>query len=268
MTSSLGYSVFGAIGIISAIMLLVARDARRRDKLDGVDIGWAASILGCTWWYAALKFSSNNSSFSLHALLALFMISAWAVRIIYHLYTDRLRKPDEDGRYRELKAGWGANVARNTKIFFVAQGFIAIVFSTVPYAALTAGSNSLSLALLALTVFFVGLLGESLADRQLAKFRANPANKGKVCKVGLWKYSRHPNYFFDWVMWMSYIPLAGSLWWLALVAPMLLLYLFIFVTGIPPTEAQSLRSRGDAYREYQRTTSAFFPLPTKIGKHS
>jgi steroid 5-alpha reductase family enzyme len=107
----------------------------------------------------------------------------------------------------------------------------------------------------------VALTGESIADRQLARFRASPSNRGKVCREGLWRYSRHPNYFFEWFHWWAYAWLAvGSpLWWLPILG-VVVMYLFLTrVTGVPPTEAQAIRSRGDAYREYQRTTNAFFP---------
>ena len=105
----------------------------------------------------------------------------------------------------------------------------------------------------------------SLADRQLSAFKADPANRGRTCRQGLWRWSRHPNYFFEWVHWLAYVPLAwGSSWWPAtLLAPAIMLYLVTKVTGIPPTEAQSLRSRGEDYADYQRTTSAFFPWPPR-----
>ncbi len=110
-------------------------------------------------------------------------------------------------------------------------------------------------------VLLTSVVGESIADRQLERFRADPANKGRVCRDGLWRYSRHPNYFFEWIHWLAYVPLTAGTGWLPymFIAPLILVLLIVFLTGIPPTEAQSLRSRGEAYREYQRTTSAFFP---------
>jgi steroid 5-alpha reductase family enzyme len=110
------------------------------------------------------------------------------------------------------------------------------------------------------------ITGEALADAQLAAFKRDAANRGRVCEAGLWRYSRHPNYFFEWLIWVAYFVFAvGSPWgWVALIGPASILYLLLRVTGIPMTEEQSLRSRGDAYRRYQRTTSAFIPwLPKK-----
>ena len=104
-------------------------------------------------------------------------------------------------------------------------------------------------------------MGESLADRQLSRFRENPVNNGRVCRVGLWKYSRHPNYFFEWLHWLAYIPIAvGSPLLPAMaLAPALMLIFILFVTGIPPIEKRAVLSRGEEYRRYQRTTSSFFP---------
>jgi steroid 5-alpha reductase family enzyme len=96
---------------------------------------------------------------------------------------------------------------------------------------------------------------------QLSLFKAQPAAKGRVCDFGLWKYSRHPNYFFEWLVWIAYFVFAlGSPWaWVGLVSPLLMLFFLTRMTGIPPAEARALASRGDAYRDYQRRTSAFIP---------
>ena len=107
----------------------------------------------------------------------------------------------------------------------------------------------------------VAVAGEALADRQLAAFQADPGSRGGTCRAGLWPYSRHPNYFFEWLTWVAYAAFAlPSPWgWTFVCAPLLMLFLRFRVTGIPMAEEQALRSRGDDYREYQRTTSAFFP---------
>ena len=111
--------------------------------------------------------------------------------------------------------------------------------------------------------------GEGLADRQLSAFRADPANKGKVCDVGLWGLSRHPNYFFEWLGWLAYVPIAIGLsghypWgWAALGGPVLMYWLLVHASGIPPLEAHMLRSRGDRFRRYQARVNAFWPGPPK-----
>ena len=117
---------------------------------------------------------------------------------------------------------------------------------------------------LGVAIWALGLAGETLADRQLARFRADPANRGRVCTVGLWRYSRRPNYFFEWTIWVAYaaFALGSPPWgWAGLAMPALMLHFLLNVTGVRATEAQALRSKGAAYREYQRRTSAFVPLP-------
>jgi len=111
-------------------------------------------------------------------------------------------------------------------------------------------------------LWLLALCGEAFADRQLKVFKADPSNKGLVCDRGLWRYSRHPNYFCEWLIWCSYALMATSsakLGFFAWICPVIILFLLLKVTGIPPTEAQALRSRGDAYRRYQARTRAFFP---------
>ena len=118
-----------------------------------------------------------------------------------------------------------------------------------------------------------GRFGEALADAQLKAFRTDPANKGRICDVVLWRWSRHPNYFFEWFGWLAYPvigislsdPLSYPLGFAALLAPLFMYWILVHVTGIPPLEAQMLRSRGDRYRDYQSRTSPFFPLPPHKG---
>jgi steroid 5-alpha reductase family enzyme len=118
-------------------------------------------------------------------------------------------------------------------------------------------------------ILLIGIAGEALADAQLKQFRGRPANKGRVCDVGLWRWSRHPNYFFEWLGWLAYPVIAISpdyFWgWATLPAPVFMYWILVHVTGIPPLEAQMLRSRGERYRDYQSRTSAFFPLPPQKG---
>jgi steroid 5-alpha reductase family enzyme len=114
-------------------------------------------------------------------------------------------------------------------------------------------------------IWLVGLVGESTADQQLKTFKGDTNNKGKVCDIGLWGWSRHPNYFFEWTIWIGYatFALASPYGWLALPLPFMMLHFLLNVTGVKATEEQALRSKGEAYAHYQRTVSAFIPLPRK-----
>ncbi len=116
-----------------------------------------------------------------------------------------------------------------------------------------------------IALWLAAIAGETLADRQLAQFRAKPANRGKTCRAGLWRYSRHPNYFFEWLHWWSYVLMGINVsnGWVTLIGPVVMLFFLFYITGIPHTEKQAVASRGDDYREYQRTTSMFFPWPPK-----
>ena len=107
----------------------------------------------------------------------------------------------------------------------------------------------------------ISIAGEALADLQLKWFKQNEANQGKVCQVGFWRYSRHPNYFFEWLHWWTYVLLAATSPWVlvTLLAPLAMWYFLANVTGIPTSEARAIQSRGDKYRQYQQTTNAFFP---------
>jgi steroid 5-alpha reductase family enzyme len=112
-----------------------------------------------------------------------------------------------------------------------------------------------------IAVWVASIAGESIADRQLARFRADPAHRGRTCRAGLWRYSRHPNYFFEWLHWFTYVALAvGSpLPWLSLAGPIVMYVFLRWVSGIPFTEAQALRTRGEDYRRYQQSTPLLFP---------
>jgi steroid 5-alpha reductase family enzyme len=113
-----------------------------------------------------------------------------------------------------------------------------------------------------LLLWMGGLMGETIADAQLTFFKErNPANANQVCEEGLWYYSRHPNYFFEWIIWIAYfvMALASPYGWIAIISPILILYLLLKVTGAPLVEAEGIRTKGDAYRLYQERTSEFFP---------
>ena len=114
---------------------------------------------------------------------------------------------------------------------------------------------------LGVAIWSIAVAGEGVADWQLKQFRSRSENKGKICQAGLWNLSRHPNYFFEWLVWVGFFvfALGSPLGCAAIYCPALMLFFLLRVTGIPLTEELSLKSKGNAYREYQRTTSAFVP---------
>lgn len=199
------------------------------------------------------------------------VVLVWSGRLSLHLFKDRILAGKEDPRYAALADHWGEQASRN--FIFVFLGQIPLVALFLLPVTLAFGHTEASwrwLDTLGLIVAITALFGEYLADHQLAKFRADPANKGGVCRNGLWRYSRHPNYFFEWLHWFSYVAFAvGAAYggW-AWVGPVMMYVFLRYVTGIPFAERSSLRSRGDAYRDYQRTTSVFFPWKPQRDQNS
>jgi steroid 5-alpha reductase family enzyme len=253
--------VAAGLAVVCLAMYLLWRLQRRTGNAGVVDVGWTLAIGFLGAFYAA----TGGGGPERRALLAAFAL-VWSLRLAVHLLRDRVLGRPEEGRYLELRRGWGERAERNLVVFFELQALLAVVLA-LPFLVVAAnprrGVDGWLVA--AAGLFLVAAAGEALADRQLARFKADPRNRGRTCRSGLWRYSRHPNYFFEWLHWWCYPLLAvGSPWlWLTSLSPLLMLFLILRVTGIPPTEAQALRSRGDDYRRYQRTTSAFFPWPPR-----
>jgi steroid 5-alpha reductase family enzyme len=254
------------LGLLFAVVLmaLVWAIAVRIRNAGIVDIAWSAGFAPIAVLFALLAAGDLTRRIVIAALVTL-----WSLRLGIHLYVRVMsHHPQEDRRYAELRRSWGADVNRKLFGFFEMQALLLAVLSTpCLLICLNRAAELLPLEWLGLALFVFALLGESLADRQLAAFRADPANRGRVCEVGLWHYSRHPNYFFESIVWWGFFVAAlGSPYgWVTLACPLLMLYLLLNVTGIPLTEKHSLESRGDLYREYQRTTSRFVPwFPRRI----
>jgi steroid 5-alpha reductase family enzyme len=222
-----------------------------------VDLGWSLCML-----IATVAYSLYLDGEILRRLLIILTAGFWAARLAYHIYVDRVRPGKEDGRYIYLKSVWGSRANFNLFWFFQTQAVAAVIFSLPWYLIAQSGEANLRwVDLLGVVIFVIAICGESIADHQLSVFRRNPAFAGKVCRVGFWRYTRHPNYFFEWLHWWAYVCFAYgvSMWWLVILSPVAMFILLTKYTGIPYTEMQASRSRGDDYREYQQTTNAFFP---------
>ena len=189
----------------------------------------------------------------------------WAIRLGGYL-TPRVAA-HEDPRYARFRKDWGRDYARNMLFVTLPQALATalLALSVIP-AAHTPGPLGLR-DVLGVAILVLAILGEGLADAQMKAFRQDPANKGGVCETGLWAWSRHPNYFFQWFGWLAYpviaIDPAQPLTWLSVTAPLVMFILLTRISGVPPLEEAMVRSRGDAYRAYQARVSAFFPLPPK-----
>lgn len=260
MTSS--YPILLLVGVsfaATAMAVLWVIQVRTGDA-SHVDVGWAIEIALVATLYALLSDADPG-----HRVLAALLASIWGWRLGLYLLFNRVLGKEEDGRYQALRAKWGARANRNFFVFFQFQAAFVVFFS-LPYLLISLNPNEGLGALewTGVAVWGVGNAGAIAADRELASWRADPANRGLTARTGLWSWSRHPNYFFEWITWcgVALVATAAPWGWLAWIVPAGLLSLLFRVTGIPATEAQALRSRVD-YAEYQRATSVFVPLPPR-----
>jgi steroid 5-alpha reductase family enzyme len=222
-----------------------------------VDVGWAAGLGGLALFYAVVGPGYPARKWAIAS-----MAGFWGLRLAAHLFLTRILGQPEEGRYVQLRKEWKTNLPLRFLFFFEFQALLDVVLS-LPFllACLDTRAPLGPVEKIGAGIWLLSILGEALADFQLNVFKKNPVNKGHTCRSGLWKYSRHPNYFFEWLIWVGYAVFAlPSPWgWVGLVSPALILYFLLGVTGIPATEAQALRTRGNEYRAYQRTTSSFVP---------
>lgn len=226
-----------------------------------VDIGWTAGV-GAMAVYVAIM----GEGWLPRRLLLGLMGGIWSARLVIYILKDRIFAEKEDARYTRLRAHWGRRAHALFFIFFTAQSLLVVLFALpfLPGAMHTTPEFSI-FDLLAVLTWLTAMGGEWLADLQLARFRNDPGNAGKVCRNGLWNLSRHPNYFFEWVHWFAYILLAtgAPAFWLSLIGPVAM-YLFLTkLTGIPHVEREALAKRGEAYRQYQEDTPLLIPWPKK-----
>ena len=250
--------VLTALLSLCAAFALLYFVARRIDNYGIVDIAWSYAFGALAAFYALFA-----PGWPVRRAFLAAMAVVWSARLGTHLFIRVMgHHPVEDGRYVQLRKDWVANFAAKMFGFFQMQAASVVLLGLAFLLACLNSAPALHpLEIAGATLWLVAISGEALADLQLAAFKRDPASRGRVCAAGLWRYSRHPNYFFEWLIWVAYFVFAlASPWgWLAIVGPGSILYLLLRVTGIPMTEEQSLRSRGDAYRRYQQTTSAFVP---------
>ncbi|WP_395743075.1 DUF1295 domain-containing protein [Prosthecobacter sp.] len=248
-----------AVGLFALTWLL----SLKLDNFSFVDVTWSYALAVVAPLYASLA----GGGWTQRKIIAVTMAVVWSVRLgTYLFFRVKRHHPHEDVRYAVLREKWRDALARNFFFFFQAQA-VLIVLLAVPVllACLNPAPQLNVIEIAGALLWLTGISGEALSDAQMQRFKADPASKGKVCQVGLWRYSRHPNYFFESVVWWGFWLFAcGSPWgWVTLYAPLLMLHFLLRVTGIPLTEECAVKSKGDTYREYQRTTSAFVPWPPK-----
>jgi steroid 5-alpha reductase family enzyme len=256
-----------AIGL-SIVMMLAWAYQRRVNNAGWVDVFWTAGLglAGVAMALAPIPGASGPTE--RQGLIAL-MVAVWAIRLGSYLGI-RVAHSAEDVRYNNFRKVWGDDFQRRMFWFLQVQAAASVLLAIcILLAARHPASGIRPVDWAGVAILAIAIVGEAIADNQLKRFKADPANTGGICNVGLWRWSRHPNYFFEWLVWTAYLIMAadftGAYWWgwFALIGPVSMYYLLVCVSGIPPLENLMLKSRGDAYRRYQAVTSAFFPLPPR-----
>jgi steroid 5-alpha reductase family enzyme len=222
-----------------------------------VDVGRAMGLA-----LLAMIYALHGEGYWRRTLLLTAMAVIWGLRLAFHLLLTRVNGQPEEGRYAELRRKWGSHIGLKFLLFFEAQALLCGVLSLPFLLAMHDPAKSPlefenTLENSGAAIWLVAFLGEMIADAQLARFKRDPKSKGRVCNIGLWRYSRHPNYFFEWLIWVSFAVVAfpAKYGYLGLISPLLMFFFLLRVA----TDEQALRSKGDAYRKYQKSTSAFVP---------
>ncbi len=229
-----------------------------KKRNDIADVAWGIGFIVIS----LVLFLQTNST-NIKGYIILIMVTLWGVRLATHIGTRHRGKP-EDGRYQTMRKEWKYPILQSYTNVFLSQGFFMLLVAAPILLFFSAAPGTLNwYNFIGLMIWIVGFVFESIGDYQLAQFIKNPKNKGKIMRYGLWRYSRHPNYFGEISLWWGFyiFTLFTPFWYLGLVGPLTITFLIIGVSGIPMLEERYKGNRD--YENYQKTTSAFFPLPPK-----
>lgn len=237
---------------------------RKTGNSGWIDASWSA-LSGLA---ALISIGVYGGFSTARGLLAGVLILIWASRLAAHI-ASRSHGAEEDPRYADLIREWGDEAPSRLFWFLQIQALAAFVLCISAWSAATGGVAPLNaFDWLAAAIAVVSIAGEAIADRQLAAFKKDTKGRGAVCDAGLWSWSRHPNYFFEWLYWCAWPVMAFgsgeiSAFVTASLAAIMMYWLLVHVSGIPPLEKHMLASRGERFRAYQQRVSAFFPLPPR-----
>ena len=254
---------FQALGIIIGMGFMTWLYSLLRRNVNSVDSLWSMMFLAAAGFYLWSSPENNSRTTLIFALVAI-----WALRLSIHLTLRNWNKP-EDRRYAEIRRNNQPGFKiKSLYIIFILQGVLAWIISAPLLYALYPVVEFHWLDVLGIGLWILGFTFESVADWQLLRFQKNPVNDGKVLNSGLWRYSRHPNYFGEFCLWWGFYLLAipAGAWW-SIFAPVLMTFLLLRVSGVLLME-KDISSRRPAYQDYIENTNAFFPgLPDQT-KHS
>jgi steroid 5-alpha reductase family enzyme len=256
---------------LSVIMALAWKIQQASGKTGSIDAFWTFGTGGSAF---ILALAAGDFAHFPHwrQITVAVLAGIWSLRLGLHI-VQRARHSGDDPRYRRLTEGWASGAPRRMFRFLQMQAAVGtILVVSIVLAAANANPKLRIQDCVGTLILASAIVGEAVADAQLRRFKAEAANRFLVCDVGLWKLSRHPNYFFEWLAWIAYpviaIDFAGlnPHGWLAVSAPAVMYWALVHVSGIPPLEAHMLERRGEAFRAYQRRARAFFPLPISSKK--
>ncbi len=229
-----------------------------------VDIGWGLGFV-LVAWISALRGTNSPP-----ATIIVILVTLWGLRLSWHIGKRNIGK-GEDYRYVEMRKKWGDRYPR-IKAFgevYLLQGVLLMIIALPIYMSHVYSATALNIwGMLGLAVWIAGFVFEAVGDAQLRTFLRNPDNKGKIMRSGLWRYTRHPNYFGESTMWWGIYLISLNLmpFYVALASPLVITYLLVFVSGVPLTEKAF--EGNEAFQEYARVTSRFFPWFPKKGSQS
>jgi steroid 5-alpha reductase family enzyme len=256
---SLSLYVWGLVSTLGLATLTWLVSVLKRDVsiVDGV---WALMLLA-----AATVYATGAEPYTGRTTLILTLVVLWAVRLSGHIIHRNWGEP-EDRRYRDIRQKYEPSfVLKSLVLIFWFQAGLAWIISMPLWPALTVPVNGGAFDVLAVAVWTIGMIFEGIGDWQLSRFKADPANHGKVMDRGLWRYTRHPNYFGECLIWWGFFlfALPAGAWWTVL-GPLLLTYMLLKFSGVTLVE-QTIIGRRPAYRAYIAGTNAFIPGPPKQG---
>lgn len=245
---------------LSLVMAAAWMHQRRAANGGWADVYWSFGLGACG---AAVALATGDG---FRSWLVAVAIALWSVRLGGYILL-RTRRGSEDTRYAQFREDWGAAFQTRMFWFLQIQALAALVL-VLPVLLAARSPRAFGWPdAAAIAILLLAVIGEAVADHQMHAFRRDPGNRGKVCDTGLWGWSRHPNYVCEVAHWLAYplFAIGGDWSWLGWIGPVFMYWLIVHVSGIPPLEAQMLRSRGDAYRAYQRRVPAFLPFPKRTG---
>lgn len=265
----LGWSALAIAIALSVVMIGAWFVSLRTGNGGWVDVFWSLGLggVGVIACLMAARSVSGNVQ-PMRAGLAAVLLAIWSLRLGLHI-AHRASQGGDDPRYAQLREAWGAHYRLRLFLFLQIQAVAGVpLLLSVLLAACRPGTVGDVRDIAAILLFALSVGGEASADRALRRFATSPHRRQAVCDIGLWRWSRHPNYFFECVAWLVWPVLAagvgGYAWgWASFAAPLLMYWLLVHVSGIPPLEAHMARSRGEAWHRYAARTSAFFPWPPK-----